>query len=85
MTYAKRLQVALDVSGRSRRELSEAIGVSVQAIGMVLTSAGGIDRTLATGSSARAARYLGVDCYWLATGEGAMYALDTPSIYFIFF
>lgn len=72
MTYAKRLQAAMEASGKTRKELSAAINVSVQAIGMVLTSAGGIERNLATESSARAAKFLRVDCYWLATGEGMM-------------
>lgn len=72
MTYAKRLQAAMDASGKSRKALAEAIDVSVQAIGMVLTSAGGIERNLATETSAKAAKYLRVDCYWLATGEGTM-------------
>lgn len=59
-------------SGKSRKELSAAIGVSVQAIGMVLTSAGGLERNLATESSAEASRFLRVDCHWLATGKGEM-------------
>lgn len=72
MTYAKRLQSAMTASEKSRKELSAAIGVSVQAIGMVLTNAGGKERTLATESSAKAARFLRVDCHWLATGQGEM-------------
>lgn len=72
MTYGKRLESALTASGKSRKELAAALGVSPQAVGMVITGAGGVDRYLSAEGSARAARFLRVDGYWLATGEGGM-------------
>lgn len=72
MTYAKRLQKALNASGKTRKELASAIDATVQAVGMILTSAGGVDRSLSAENSAKAARFLRVDGHWLATGEGDM-------------
>lgn len=72
MSYGERLQKALAASGRERKELAQACGCTVQNLGMVITSAGGKERTLGVQAHAKAARYLGVDSYWLATGLGKM-------------
>lgn len=69
MTYGDRLKVALAHTGKDRASLAAAIGVSVQSIGQVML---GDTKALTAENSARAARYLGVDGYWLATGEGQM-------------
>lgn len=66
-TYGERLDVALSRSGKDRAQLSQGIGVSVQAIGQVIA---GKTKALTAENSARAAKFLGVDHYWLATGEG---------------
>lgn len=50
-----------------RAKLAEALDVSVQAVGMVLS---GKTRALTAENSAKAARFLKVDHYWLATGLG---------------
>lgn len=65
-TYGSRLAEALRLAGRERQELASAISVSVQAIGQVIM---GKTKALTAENSERAARYLGVNPYWLATGE----------------
>lgn len=50
-----------------RAKLAKACGISVQAVGQVLL---GKSKAFSADSSARAARFLRVDPYWLATGEG---------------
>lgn len=67
MTYGGRLQQAMTLAKKVRRDLATALGVSVQAIGQVVTSP---TSQLTAENSAKAARYLGVDHHWLATGEG---------------
>jgi hypothetical protein len=69
MTYSKRLKESLQKSGTSRKMLANELGVTVQAIGMVLNEAGGIERKLMAVNNERAARFLGVDGYWLLTGQ----------------
>lgn len=67
-TYGSRLEQALQLARRERIELANAIDVSVQAIGQVIA---GKTKALTAENSAKAARYLQVDAYWLATGEGS--------------
>jgi len=66
-TYGDRLEHALQFSGKSRKDLCLAIGVTLQALGQVLS---GKTKALTSENSARAARFLEVDHYWLATGQG---------------
>jgi len=68
-TYGDRLERALQLAGRSRKDLCGAIGVTLQALGQVLS---GKTKALTSENSAKAARFLRVDHYWLATGEGQM-------------
>lgn len=79
MKYAQRLQAAMDQAGATRVDLAKELSISQQAVGMILTSAGGRDRTLSTENNAKAARFLRVDPVWLATGEGDMNAAGTLS------
>lgn len=60
---------------KSRKELASTLGCPVQASGMVITGGGKRERGLSAENNVKAARYLGVDSDWLATGEGEM----TPS------
>ena len=69
MNYGDRLQQALNRAGRSRKQLSAAMGISPQAIGMVLNSSGGLERKLSAINNEKAASYLGVSRLWLLTGE----------------
>jgi len=66
-TYGDRLEQALEFAGRSRKDLCAAIGVTQQALGQVIS---GKTKALTSENSARAARFLRVNHYWLATGEG---------------
>jgi len=68
-TYGRRLEQALHLAGSSRKDLCRAIGVTLQALGQVLS---GKTKALTSENSAKAARFLRVDHYWLATGEGQM-------------
>jgi len=70
-TYGDRLEHAMRLAGRSRKELCSAVGVTLQALGQVLS---GKTKALTSENSAKAARFLRVDHYWLATGEGQMTA-----------
>ena len=65
-TYGSRLAEALLMAGKERQDLADAISVSVQAIGQVIM---GKTKALTAENSERAARFLGVNPYWLATGE----------------
>lgn len=67
MDFRRRLAEAIKRKECSRADLAAALGVSVQAIGLVLS---GDTRALTAENAAKAARFLGVDYYWLATGEG---------------
>ena len=69
MNYGDRLQYALNRAGRSRKQLAAAMEISPQAIGMVLNSAGGLERKLSAINNEKAASYLGVSRLWLLTGE----------------
>jgi len=75
MSYGIRLKQALDHAKKSRRELSAAIGQSVQSIGMVIS---GKNEKLSTVASAKAAAFLRVDHSWLVTGKGSMTATAPP-------
>ena len=72
MTYGKRLNQALEEAKKSRKHLASELGCSVQAIGMVITGADGIERTLSAINHVKAARFLRVNSFWLATGEEEM-------------
>ncbi len=67
MTYGKRLQEALDLAEMGRGDLALALKVSVQSIGQTIN--GGTKAHTAE-NCARAAKFLQVDPFWLATGEG---------------
>lgn len=67
-SYGERLEQALKLAGRERQELADGIKVSVQAIGQVIS---GKSKALNAENTALAARFLGVDFFWLATGIGS--------------
>jgi transcriptional regulator with XRE-family HTH domain len=69
MTYGKRLHDALNRAGRTRKQLAAALGVSPQAVGMVLNGSGGVERKLSAVNNEKAAAYLGISRLWLLTGE----------------
>jgi transcriptional regulator with XRE-family HTH domain len=69
MNYGERLQDALNRAGRTRKQLAAAVGVSPQAIGMVINGSGGLERKLSAVNNEKAAAYLGISRLWLLTGE----------------
>ena len=75
-TFADRLNEALAASSKSRSQLAGQlrgpegkIGISAAAVGQQLS---GQTKQMTAENAARAARFLGVDFYWLCTGEGRM-------------
>lgn len=84
-TFAERLKRALDESGKSRSDLARVLrspkghmGVSESAIGQLLD---GTSKSMNAENCVRAARFLQVNPYWFATGEGAMadsYGVQKP-------
>lgn len=67
-TYGERLAWALERSGKSGAELARQLGVTKSAVYQVT---GGQSASLSAPNSAKAAKWLDVDHYWLATGEGS--------------
>ncbi|MEO8391193.1 hypothetical protein [Polaromonas sp.] len=67
MTYGERLDAAIRLAGSSRKLVAKAAGVTEQAVGQCIR---GETEFLKVESSARAAAFLDVDHFWLATGEG---------------
>jgi len=67
-TYGERLEEALRLVGKDRQQLADALGISVQAVSQVIL---GKTKALTAENSARAARFIGINPFWLATGEGA--------------
>lgn len=78
MTFGKRLQKAMDLAKCSRKKLASELGVSPQAIGMVITGGGKMERKLSPENTRKAARLLNVDFEWLSTGETAPPAIGQP-------
>lgn len=70
MSYGKRLEKALELAGKDRKELAAHLEISVQAVGQVITGGRSGNQRFDAENSARAAQFLGVDHFWLATGEG---------------
>jgi transcriptional regulator with XRE-family HTH domain len=67
MNYGKRLEKSIELAKSSRKAVAKAAGVSVQAIGQVIR---GETSALTAENHVRAARFLEIDSFWLATGEG---------------
>lgn len=75
-TFAERLARAMTVAGKNRNELAKVLrsttgkmGISPSGIGQLLD---GKSKSMTAENCARAARFLGVNSYWLATGEGSI-------------
>jgi transcriptional regulator with XRE-family HTH domain len=69
MSFGDRLDLAITERKSSRAALATALGVTQQAISLVIT---GDTKAMNAGNAAKTARFLGVDYLWLATGEGVM-------------
>ena len=67
MTYASRLEQALAGANVSIADFARAMGLTYQAVSKVLK---GTTKSLTAANNDKAAKLLGVDPGWLATGEG---------------
>lgn len=65
--YKDRLEEAMTDAGVSVQALADHLKISYQAVKKVL---GGSSAAFTAANSARTADFLGVDHFWLATGEG---------------
>lgn len=65
--YWERLSEALKYAGVTVKQLQDHLSVSYQAMKKLED---GKTKSLTAENNAKAARYLGVDSYWLATGQG---------------
>ncbi len=79
-TYADRIRLSLGLDENSEgkfvrariNDLAQALGVSYTAVAKML----GRDKQFSAINSAKAAKFLGVDHFWLATGEGDKHNMD---------
>jgi transcriptional regulator with XRE-family HTH domain len=69
MTFGARLDKAMKLRGVDIATLAKACECKYQSIAQVIK---GSSRSLSAENTAKAARYLHVSCYWLATGKGPM-------------
>lgn len=67
MEYKDRLALAMKDAGKNESELAGSLKVSYQAIKKVLA---GTTNALTAANNSNAAKFLGVDSHWLATGNG---------------
>lgn len=74
--YWQRISDALKHANASQKQLQEALGISYQAMKKLEE---GKTKSLSAENNARAARFLGVNSHWLATGEDTMLASNTPN------
>lgn len=72
--YAERLQAAISHAGVTSKALQDHLKISYQAMKKVED---GKTKSLSAENNARAARFLGVDSFWLATGEDSMILSQT--------
>jgi transcriptional regulator with XRE-family HTH domain len=68
MSYADRFKEGLARPGKTRKGASDAMGISVQAVGQI---ANGQTKAATAENNAAAAIYFGCDPSWLATGKGS--------------
>lgn len=66
--YKERLTHALTLASRTTKDLQLHLGVTYQAMKKLDD---GKTKVLSAENNARAARFLDVDAFWLATGEGS--------------
>ena len=66
VNFGDRLNLALTIARKTRRDLAAQLCISEQAVGQVIN---GQTHAMSAENTARAARYLECSTYWLATGE----------------
>ena len=65
--FGSRLKLAMAEAKVSRKDLATNLGISVQAIGMIIS---GQSKAFTAENNAKAAEFLGCSSMWLATGAG---------------
>lgn len=75
--FGPRLEEALKIAKKDRQELADAIGISVQALSQLII---GKSKSATAENTAKAAKFLGVDFFWLATGQGKPVGPQTAAI-----
>lgn len=73
--FSERLSAALAHAGTTSKDLQDYLGISYQAMKKLES---GLSKSFTAENCARAARYLRVNWFWLATGEGAMLETALP-------
>lgn len=74
-SFGKRLAHALKTRGVERLALANVLEISPQAVSKIINSP---TSSMTAVNAAKAARYLQVSWYWLATGEGDMANVEYP-------
>lgn len=69
MDYAERLMLAMEHARATKSSLAKSLGLSYQAVAKIFD---GRTRSLSAENSDKAARVLGVNASWLASGLGSM-------------
>ena len=67
LEHKERIQAALALASKTSVELRKELGISSAAMKFLLE---GTTKGFTAANNARAARFLDVDAFWLATGEG---------------
>lgn len=75
--FKTRLIQAMKHAGKDEHALAAHLKVTYQAV-KKLTDGG--SKSMSAENCAKTARYLGVDHFWLATGDGDMVHNDTPTV-----
>lgn len=69
--FGQRLLHGMTFARTSRKALASALGISLQAVGQAIKHG-----NFSAANAAKAARFLGVNWYWLATGDETPAAID---------
>ena len=73
--FGVRLLQGMQNSKTDRKSLAAALGISPQAVGQAIK-----EGKFSAANTAKAARYLGVNWYWLATGDETMAVSDVAGL-----
>lgn len=72
--FGARLRLAMHNAGMGQTDLARAVGIKQSTVGTALTEGNGSRHT------AQMAHALGVDAYWLATGEGHQLSMGDAQV-----
>ncbi len=72
MNFAARLRQALEHAGKSDAQLAAHLNLTKQAVWSALKGGRNGDGAMSAYNTAKAAAYLNINFFWLATGEGSI-------------